>query len=359
MFRDDARTVTADILVAFVHAFTLPTFFILAGFFSAMLFFQRGPLEFARNRAARIALPFAIGWLLLHPLVAGGFVFANVAQATSIERGLDVVGGAMMSGALFFLGTPMHLWFMYDLIFFYLVVLALAPLIARVPPAWREQFQAASSAIFARPWLRLPLLGLVTFLMLRMVGGTLVAASSFVPDWIMLLGYGMYFGVGWLLYLSRQVILGFERYAWTTFLAGLTLFFIILPAVAQLTGMRGSDTIWWTMVSATVVWLLFFGLAGLFLRHFNHPSPFIRYVVDASFWIYLVHLPLAVWLQGLFSGLDLWPWIKIFMVVSAIYFVGFVSYDLFVRSSVVGQVLNGRRYPRAIFRRGLIEAPQT
>jgi hypothetical protein len=42
-------------------------------------------------------------------------------------------------------------------------------------------------------------------------------------------------------------------------------------------------------------------------------------------------------------------WIKILMVLAVTYVVGFVSYDLFVRSTMLGSTLSGRRYPRVIF----------
>jgi glucans biosynthesis protein C len=62
------------------------------------------------------------------------------------------------------------------------------------------------------------------------------------------------------------------------------------------------------------------------------------------FWIYLVHLPLAIWLPGQFSTLVLPAGIKILMLLVT-YVVGFVSYDLFVRSTRLGSTLSGRRYP--------------
>jgi hypothetical protein len=37
------------------------------------------------------------------------------------------------------------------------------------------------------------------------------------------------------------------------------------------------------------------------------------------------------------------------MVLAITYVVGFLSYDLFVRSTMVGSTLSGRRYPRVIF----------
>jgi peptidoglycan/LPS O-acetylase OafA/YrhL len=97
------------------------------------------------------------------------------------------------------------------------------------------------------------------------------------------------------------------------------------------------------------VWLLFFGLTGLFIRHVDRPSPAIRYLVDASFWIYLVHLPFTIWLPGLLAGFALAPWIKILSVLAVTYVVALATYDLFVRSTAMGAVLSGQRYPRALF----------
>ena len=133
---------------------------------------------------------------------------------------------------------------------------------------------------------------------------------------------------------------------------GLAIFLLTLPVVRLLTEAplrRAAFILVSMVVSATVVWLLFFGLTGLFLRHFNRPSPAVRYVVDASFWVYLVHLPLTIWLPGLFSNLAWVPSVKILMVLAITLLFGFVTYDLFVRSTIIGSVLNGRRYPRVLF----------
>jgi glucans biosynthesis protein C len=130
VFKDAITTPTADFVVRLVHAFTLPTFFILAGFFSAMLYLRSGAEGFARNRAWRIALPFAIGWMILSPLVTGGFIFAQKAQASSAADGLAVVLAAAADGTLFFRDSTLHLWFMYDLMFFYAAALAIAPLVS-------------------------------------------------------------------------------------------------------------------------------------------------------------------------------------------------------------------------------------
>ena len=343
-------------LSEFVHVFTLPTFFILAGFFSAMLYLRRGPQEFTHNRALRIALPFAVGWMILHPFVGAGFIFARAAKAASLAEGWEAVQTALFDGSLLFVDSTIHLWFMYNLIFYYAVALALVPLVLGVPAAWRDGAVRALTSIVRSPLLRLAVLVPITMGMLWMAGGTLRVSLSFIPNVLLLFAYGVYFTFGWLLYLVRGEIQGFGRpgvdaelsLVWrSTFCAG--------PVLSLIVGGRPPAAITFvavTSVGATLVWLFFFGLTGLFLRYCNRPSPAVRYLVDASFWIYLVHLPLTIWLPGLFSGLTVPAGIKILMVLGITYALAITTYDLFVRSTVIGFVLSGGRRPRALFGTG-------
>ena len=45
--------------ILFIHIFRMPIFFVMAGFFAAMLYLRRGPGGLAQNRATRIVVPFA------------------------------------------------------------------------------------------------------------------------------------------------------------------------------------------------------------------------------------------------------------------------------------------------------------
>ncbi len=84
---------------------------------------------------------------------------------------------------------------------------------------------------------------------------------------------------------------------------------------------------------------------GLALRFCAGRSAVRRYVADASYWIYIVHLPLVmaaqVWMQD--WG---WPWpAKLAAVIVGVLAVSFASYELLVRHSFMGRWLNGRRIP--------------
>ena len=71
-----------------------------------------------------------------------------------------------------------------------------------------------------------------------------------------------------------------------------------------------------------------------------------RYIADASYWLYLIHMPIVLVLQILVSQLA-WPWwIKFPMILAIGFPIMFASYHYLVRSTFIGAVLNGRRYPR-------------
>jgi glucan biosynthesis protein C len=82
---------------------------------------------------------------------------------------------------------------------------------------------------------------------------------------------------------------------------------------------------------------------GVALRFLSGFSATRRYVADASYWLYLIHLPIVMALQVAVSTLD-WPWpVKFAAILLVAIPAMFVSYQLLIRYSVIGAVLNGRR----------------
>jgi peptidoglycan/LPS O-acetylase OafA/YrhL len=66
-------------------------------------------------------------------------------------------------------------------------------------------------------------------------------------------------------------------------------------------------------------------------------------VADASYWIYIAHLPVVMALHVAFLDVSLPVWPK-FAAVNAIAFaILFASYALLVRHSFIGATLNGKR----------------
>jgi peptidoglycan/LPS O-acetylase OafA/YrhL len=87
-----------------------------------------------------------------------------------------------------------------------------------------------------------------------------------------------------------------------------------------------------------------FSVLGLALRYFSRPSALARYLADSSYWIYLVHLPLVLFIGGLLALLPLpavVKWTATLVVATPILL---LSYRYLVRFTPIGELLNGQRH---------------
>ena len=100
------------------------------------------------------------------------------------------------------------------------------------------------------------------------------------------------------------------------------------------------------VVSVTYVWLMTFGWMGVFRKLLSHESKTMRYVSDSSYWLYVAHMPLVVLYIQILKPLTWHPWLKFSVVCSLITITLLVTYQLFVRHTIVGALLNGKRRPK-------------
>jgi glucans biosynthesis protein C len=99
-------------------------------------------------------------------------------------------------------------------------------------------------------------------------------------------------------------------------------------------------------VYAIAGWAWTFAMIGMSLRFLSGFSRIRRYLADASYWMYLVHIPLVVALQ---AGVSHMPWaapVKLLFVLGVTLPVLLASYQLLVRNTFVGVILNGRKLGR-------------
>ncbi len=93
-------------------------------------------------------------------------------------------------------------------------------------------------------------------------------------------------------------------------------------------------------------WSWTFGLTGAALRAFAQAHPFRRYLADASYWIYLAHIPVVMALQVLIVRVPGPAGLKFIAVLLIALALLLGSYGLFVRTTRLGGWINGRRHPR-------------
>jgi len=100
-----------------------------------------------------------------------------------------------------------------------------------------------------------------------------------------------------------------------------------------------------TVLQPAYAWTMSLGLVGLFCRLFPHPRPTVSWLADASYWMYLVHVPLVMMMQLLVREWPLTAGLKFLLILAAVTPLLLASYHWCVRSTVIGSLLNG---PRAV-----------
>lgn len=340
------------------HAFRMELFFLIAGFFSYRSLRRQGPRRFAWNRLLRLGGPLVVGWFCLRPLLVAGWILGMTSLRGDADVGAALRGGFGSLAELpagFLTGT--HLWFLYYLGWVTLLLLA-GDWVAR---RWRGGAGGWPAQVdrFVRWWVGSPVAamvgaGVVAVLLLGMRGWSVdTPDQSLRPHLPLLALYGGFYGLGAWMARQPELLEALARGPWWRWGAA-----VLGALVVWRLGPLEADPAHAWYVQARWGYALGYGLAmgslvglslGVFRRWFSRPNPMVRYLSEASYWIYLVHLPLVVWLQVAVAELP-WPWlIKLGGISLLAVALALVSYDLGVRSTWVGKWLNGRRQPRAIF----------
>jgi peptidoglycan/LPS O-acetylase OafA/YrhL len=100
---------------------------------------------------------------------------------------------------------------------------------------------------------------------------------------------------------------------------------------------------------AIMMWLLISLTIGACKQLFKRTSKKVRYIADSAYWLYLIHLPLVIFLQIAFAELPFHWAIKLTSICAITLFISILLYDIFVRSTFIGTILNGRRQTRGLF----------
>lgn len=348
---------------AFVaHTFRMSLFFLLAGFFARFLHQRLGTGGFWKNRLLRIAVPLVIGWLVLYPLVTWIWI-------TGVVKSFGGTPPPMPEMPKAFGAFPLaHLWFLYQLLQLYAATLLVRALVHRVDRAGK--LRGAVDRLVSGV-LRVPLGVLVLALPVALAlmalpawfywGGIPAPDRTVIPQLAPLVGYGTAFAFGWLVQRSPDALGSIARHWLPNLLAG------ALATAWMLASLRVSpmappgfpanpfDLVDGTtltksgfaLMSGVAAWGLSMGITGAALRHLSGFSPWRRYVADASYWVYLAHLPVVAALQVWVGHWPLHWGIKYPLILASSGIVLFGSYHWLVRSTVIGQLLNGRRHPRA------------
>jgi len=436
-----------------VHGFRMPVFFLLSGFFTAMLWRRRGLGSLLRQRVTRVLIPLVIGAATIVPLmdwvvdesfsspdivtaviigdaegvqrfVDGGYELESqgedggtilhlaavlaTAEVTEVllEAGADpearnFSGDTPLTAAFAFGNEPAadllvaygapdkrpagvawrdidgwgflaetleapadeqaeseswvtslhHLWFLWFLCLLvvgFVVAVGLSKCVAAIRPGEPRPGitrQATLVALVVATWPGQYLMGEQGAF--RVFGPD--TSTGLVPEPHVLGYYALFFAFGVVAFDTRgrgggELADTLGRH-WRITLP--TTLVIVFPLSLHAT--FGSDSegqwAWWaaSLLQAAFTWAMILALIGLFRAVLSVERRGVRYLSDSAYWLYLVHLPLVIAGQA---------WIRDWGVPASVKFVGLcavttlillASYQVFVRYTPIGALLNGRR----------------
>lgn len=345
----DSSTLLAGLFFV-VHCFRMLCFFLLAGFFGRLALERWGSAHFLRDRIRRIAVPLLAGWF---PIFAA--IVAVVVWAAWVKGGGSLPSESPPGPAFTPDDFPLtHLWFLYLLLLCYAGallwrgVLALvdrsdrvgravdhglawllrgwAPLLLALPLAW-----ALTATSGWSPWFGIP-----------------TPDTSLYPNLAAIVGYGAAFALGWAIHRRAAMWLArIQQARWSNLALALLAtggcFAMLGVEPAYVPAQGPTELRLYALLYAIAGWAWALALVGHALHTLAGHSAWRRYLADASYWIYLMHLPLIMALQVVAAQINAPWWLEYSLINVVAMGLLLLSYHWCVRGSWIGATLNGRR----------------
>lgn len=326
---ESVRSESADYVGWGINSFIMPLFFLMSGFLTSQASERRSATQLVLTRGKRLGSAFAVGCLFVLPLDLYAWLLGWVVQGEipfGKLRSLKIEGDLRAH-----LGGFSHLWYLQCL-----AALTLVAGVARQLSPWRLRQIPLSWVLLFN--------AIASVLALRVEPEILLGFKNlWFPSPMKLLFYAGFFATGWRFAKSDET---WRRGAWplTLSLAALSLFLCVLPEI-QIHVQATSDGSRLTMLAISYVVIGGAAALGIFSRcvgGFGKTPPVaVRYVANASLWIYLLHHPVVALTQ-----VDLLPVALPAEIKMAISFVAGVSFPLLtyrvlVQGKALGRILDG------------------
>ncbi len=336
-----SRSAVIDALGWGIDTFVMPTFFLMGGYLACQSCLKGGAAKFARQRTARLGLPFVAAFVLIMPLDFYIWILGWVCEDRVIPRKLRSlkVGdelGDQLTG-------PGHLWF---LIYLWLFSAAAALAVH----LWQTRRTAAPATIalpqagwFARHRIAVTA-GLFATSLLGLYWKPVVVIGfeqAVLPQLPNILYYAPCFALGWLL----QATAWKPRRELAPFLLGSSL--AMFPVVwGLIAGHVAEPAEGWRRLQLVASftacgWLATTGLFALAIRYQGSVPREIAYLSHASLWIYLAHHPVVALTQislRTVEGSGVW---KCAAATAVGLLLSLLTFEAFIRGRWLDGIING------------------
>jgi glucan biosynthesis protein C len=378
----DQPSAALHYIMEMIHVFRMELFFLVAGFFSALVCRRRGRTSYTKNRLQRILVPLVLCVTFLMPWIAA-ITWLDVEGS---QQSLFTKVGEMFVDPSYIIrmNGPVgnwfwHFWFLHVLCYFIALYVSASWCIEKMDA--RIPFTTTLLNLLGHRW-GMMLLVIPTF-----------AVLTFSPPWAdvpsvgtsldVLTYYAIFFFVGVLLNSKPIVLDELARNFKFNAVPFAVAIVLLIPLIDKVTltsppelmlqdwslylGVEAKANLigtvpllqnpfnfstfsaspeWFAMcfLRAFCTWSAIAGFVLIFRTYCNTPSALGRYAADSSYFVYLAHFPiqlaLARVLRNRFDSAFLCFWIC--LIVSLVICV--VLYHFTCRATPLGRLLSGRTY---------------
>lgn len=341
----------------FLGVFGMPLLFFVAGAASWFGLDTRTNARYVKERFSRLLVPLIFAMFTVIPLQVYVVALSNPSIVTAIGTPITVPNflhsfiqfyPQYLLSFVYFLGHPSvtgfiafvgHLWFLLYLIVFSLVALPLFRSLksprGRRLIAWLAAFAERPGAIFA---FCAPLVVVDAFAHLLWTG------AGFVAETVVYLALFIY---GYALYADARFERAIRR-QWGLALALGAGLWVIAEQIQLQHAVRPYDNSMGSLFAViplrgVIAWFWVVGLVGFAMTWLSQPSRLMRYLAQAAYPIYVLHVAAIISVGYLLLGWNAPILFKYLVIMLAGYAITFGVFDLFIRRIPVLRLLFGLR----------------
>lgn len=358
IYLKDTNTNPAMALIgAFLGVFGMPLLYFVAGAASWFALASRSSAHFAEERVLRLFVPLVFASLTVMPIQAYVVALSNPSAVTAIGAPiynphfldsfltfypqyllsyLYFLGHPSVAGSIAFIG---QLWFVLCLFVFSLVTL---PLFAHLRTPRRLHQIERLAAFCARPGAIFALAAPLALVdALAHVGWT---GTGAVAEILLYLAFYVY---GYALYANPRFGEAMRR-QWAPALAiGVALWviaelFLIQQPPRPYDNSMGS-ILYFIPLRGIIAWFWVVGLVGFAITYLNQTSRLLRYLSDAAYPIYVLHVAAIVSVGYFVVQWEAPLLVKFFFIIVAAFIICLGVYDLLIKRMRVLRLLFGLR----------------
>ena len=338
LVNDRERSALFDALVAFIHDFRMPAFFMISGYFASRSLTRYGVAKFLGIRGVRIGVPLLVTALTLNVLQ---LYLVSIHGGDQRSFGEYLRSGHILASFVDGRGIA-HLWFLVNLLLYFLLF-ALAVFLLRGSAIGHKLVLGCVRITPIRHpallLILLPLLNVAVLALLHAVPALYTTVVVPVPD---LLLYAPFFCFGLMMFAVPKALLVMTEADPGVLLVTLAAAGAALEHPFGGTGLA-ANTIE-AYFGCLLSWLGAYWTLVFFKTLCNRATPLFKVLADSSYTIYLFHELVVILFAWWLLGSDASIYAK-FVVIVVATFVVTLSLDRLVirRADVLAVLFNGKQ----------------